>query len=458
MARFLVVLDVDSTLIENEVIELLAEQAGSLAEVSTITFRAMNGELDFEESLRSRVATLRGLPESVFATVGAHVVVTNGVTAMIAGIQSAGGRVGVVSGGFHEIIDPVATRLGLNYWRANRLEVVDGKLTGGLTGPIIDADAKASTLREWAADFDVPLTQTIAVGDGANDLPMMAITGLAVGFDAKAPVRDEATSSWTGATCRSCCHFWVFAASAPTSSVAHSQAAVDGDDRAGNVCGIVARQPGDDLGHLTCRRESACGYRLLVVGLLLFGQFRRHVRLDEARCNDIGRYSAGTKFASDRSRESDKATLRCGVVDLTGRPEKSDDARNENDASKLRLQHPLRCPLHHSECSREVGIDDRREVFVGHPQKERVASNARIRYDDLDRSELLFDLRKCGVQARAIRHIRSHGERARGSLARPRRDRDPVAESDKLFRNRVADSSVAAGDQNGALSRHGSQA
>ena len=192
MARFLVVLDVDSTLIENEVIELLAEQAGSLAEVSAITFRAMNGELDFEESLRSRVATLRGLPESVFATVGAQVVVTEGVPEMIAGIQSAGGRVGVVSGGFHEIIDPVATSLGLNYWRANRLEVVDGRLTGGLTGPIVDAAAKASTLLEWAADFYVPLTQTVAVGDGANDLPMMAITGLAVGFDAKAPVRDEA--------------------------------------------------------------------------------------------------------------------------------------------------------------------------------------------------------------------------------------------------------------------------
>jgi phosphoserine phosphatase len=192
MARFLVVLDVDSTLIENEVIELLAEHAGSLAEVSSITFRAMNGELDFEESLRSRVATLRGLPESVFATVGAQVVVTEGVTAMIAGIQSAGSRVGVVSGGFHQVIDPVATRLGLNYCRANRLEVVDGKLTGGLTGPIIDAAAKASTLRAWAADFDVPLSQTVAVGDGANDLPMMAITGLAVGFDAKAPVRDEA--------------------------------------------------------------------------------------------------------------------------------------------------------------------------------------------------------------------------------------------------------------------------
>ncbi|MDQ1551737.1 MAG: phosphoserine phosphatase [Actinomycetota bacterium] len=192
MARFLVVLDVDSTLIENEVIELLAERAGSLAEVSAITFRAMNGELDFEESLRSRVATLRGLPESVFAAVGAQVVVTEGVTAMIAGVQSAGGRVGVVSGGFHEVVDPVASRLGLNYWRANRLEVVDGRLTGDLTGPIIDAAAKASTLREWAEDFGVPLSQTVAVGDGANDLPMMAITGLAVGFDAKAPVRDEA--------------------------------------------------------------------------------------------------------------------------------------------------------------------------------------------------------------------------------------------------------------------------
>jgi phosphoserine phosphatase len=192
MARFLVVLDVDSTLIENEVIELLAEQAGSLAEVAEITFKAMNGELDFEASLRSRVATLKGLPESVFDTVGGQVRVTDGVPEMIAGIQSAGGRVGVVSGGFHEVVDPVAERIGLNYWRANRLEVIDGVLTGELTGPVIDAAAKAETLREWAADFDVPLSQTVAVGDGANDLPMMAITGLAVGFDAKAPVRDEA--------------------------------------------------------------------------------------------------------------------------------------------------------------------------------------------------------------------------------------------------------------------------
>ncbi|HEX4442524.1 MAG TPA: phosphoserine phosphatase SerB [Galbitalea sp.] len=192
MARFLVVLDVDSTLIENEVIELLAEQAGSLEQVAAITFKAMNGELDFEESLRSRVGTLRGLPASVFETIHARVTVTSGVPEMVAAVQAAEGAVGVVSGGFHEVIDPIAQALGLNYWRANRLEVADGTLTGGLVGPVIDAAAKASTLREWAEDFGVALTQTIAVGDGANDLPMMAITGLAVGFDAKAPVRDEA--------------------------------------------------------------------------------------------------------------------------------------------------------------------------------------------------------------------------------------------------------------------------
>ncbi|WP_213814778.1 phosphoserine phosphatase SerB [Glaciihabitans sp. dw_435] len=192
MARFLVVLDVDSTLIENEVIELLASEAGSLDAVARITAQAMNGELDFEQSLRSRVATLAGLPESVFAAVGQHVEITAGAQDMVRGVQAAGGRVGVVSGGFHEVVDPVAEALGLNYWRANRLEVVDGVLTGGLIGPIIDAEAKASTLREWADDFDVPLARTVAVGDGANDLHMMAITGLSVGFDAKAPVRDEA--------------------------------------------------------------------------------------------------------------------------------------------------------------------------------------------------------------------------------------------------------------------------
>jgi phosphoserine phosphatase len=192
MPRFLVVLDVDSTLIENEVIELLADAAGSGHAVAEITYRAMNGELDFEQSLRTRVATLAGLPESVIPEVSRLITVTPGVPEMIAGVHAAGGRVAVVSGGFHELVDPVAATLGLDYWRANRLETAGGVLTGGLVGPIIDAEAKASTLREWAADFGIPLSRTVAVGDGANDLPMMAITGLSVGFDAKAPVRDLA--------------------------------------------------------------------------------------------------------------------------------------------------------------------------------------------------------------------------------------------------------------------------
>lgn len=192
MARFLVVLDVDSTLIEDEVIELLAFEAGSGDEVAEITSRAMNGEMDFEESLRERVATLAGLPESVLETVGSRVTVTRGVPEMVSGVQDAGGAVAVVSGGFHEVIDPIAERLGLDHWRANRLETSGGLLTGGLIPPIIDAAAKAQALREWAGQDDLPLSQTIAVGDGANDLPMMAICGLAVGFDAKAPVRDLA--------------------------------------------------------------------------------------------------------------------------------------------------------------------------------------------------------------------------------------------------------------------------
>jgi phosphoserine phosphatase len=192
MARFLVVLDVDSTLIEDEVIELLAEEAGSAESVADITFRAMNGELDFEQSLRERVATLAGLPESVFASVGARVTVTRGVPELIAGVHAAGGKVAVVSGGFHEIIDPLAERLGLDYWRANRLEVADGRLTGAVVPPVIDAAAKSAALREWADDSGIPMAQTVAVGDGANDLPMMAACGLSVGFDAKAPVRDVA--------------------------------------------------------------------------------------------------------------------------------------------------------------------------------------------------------------------------------------------------------------------------
>lgn len=190
--RYLVVLDVDSTLIENEVIELLAANAGSLEQVTAITERAMRGELDFEQSLRERVATLRGLPESLFVRVRKEVTVTRGVPELIAGVKAAGGHVGVVSGGFHEILDPLAEHLQLDFWRANRLEVEDGHLTGRVLGQVVDAAAKAQALMEWAGTTQTPISQTVAIGDGANDLKMMEAAGLSIAFDAKPIVRERA--------------------------------------------------------------------------------------------------------------------------------------------------------------------------------------------------------------------------------------------------------------------------
>jgi len=191
-ASVLVVLDADSTLLQDEVIELLADEAGSRPEVAEITERAMRGELDFEESLRERVRTLAGLPAAVFQHVGERIRVTDGVPELIAGVQAAGGVVGVVSGGFHELLDPIGERLGLDHWRANRLVVEDGRLTGEVDGPVVDAAAKAQALLFWAADAGVHLRQTVAIGDGANDLRMMAEAGLSVAFNAKPRVRAEA--------------------------------------------------------------------------------------------------------------------------------------------------------------------------------------------------------------------------------------------------------------------------
>ena len=190
--RFLVVLDADSTLIQDEVIELLADVAGSRPQVAEVTERAMRGELDFADSLRERVKTLAGLPEAVFEEVGRRIRPTPGVHELIAGLHAHGSRVGVVSGGFHELLDPLAGTLGLDHWRANRLEVRDGCLTGRLTGPIIDAAAKAAALLHWAEVERVPVARTIAVGDGANDLAMMAVAGLSVAFNAKPRVKEEA--------------------------------------------------------------------------------------------------------------------------------------------------------------------------------------------------------------------------------------------------------------------------
>ncbi len=192
-ARFLVVLDADSTLIRNEVIELLADEAGRRDEVQAATEAAMRGEVDFSESLRSRVAALHGVPVDAFSRVLARIEPTPGVRELTAAVHERGGVVGVVSGGFHEILDSVAPDLGVDRWRANRLRVTDGALSGEVDGPIVDGAAKAASLQEWAAELGVAPHATIAIGDGANDLAMMAVAGLGLAFNAKPAVRAAAS-------------------------------------------------------------------------------------------------------------------------------------------------------------------------------------------------------------------------------------------------------------------------
>ncbi|WP_243225777.1 phosphoserine phosphatase SerB [Microbacterium sp. CIAB417] len=191
-ARFLVVLDADSTLIQDEVIELLADEAGRRAEVQAATEAAMRGEVDFAASLRSRVEELRGVPTDAFARVRARIRPTPGVRELTAAVHERGGVVGVVSGGFHEILDHVAPGLGVDRWRANRLEVAEDALTGRVDGDIVDAAVKAASLQEWAAELGVARAATIAIGDGANDLRMMSVAGLGLAFNAKPAVREQA--------------------------------------------------------------------------------------------------------------------------------------------------------------------------------------------------------------------------------------------------------------------------
>ena len=191
-ARFLVVLDADSTLIRNEVIELIADEAGRGAEVTAATEAAMRGEVDFATSLRSRVRALEGVPVSAFAHVLSRIEPTPGVRELTSEVHARGGRVAVVSGGFHEILDTIAPELGADVWRANRLAVRDHRLSGDVDGPIVDAEGKADALAEWAHETGVPLSRTIAIGDGANDLRMMAVAGLGIAFNAKPAVRERA--------------------------------------------------------------------------------------------------------------------------------------------------------------------------------------------------------------------------------------------------------------------------
>ena len=192
VSKFLVVFDVDSTLIKDEVIELLAEVAGRRAEVAAVTERAMAGELDFAQSLRERVVTLSGLPESVFADVFTRIQPTLGVQELIDAIHAAGGLVAAVSGGFTQVLTPLSAQLGLDFARANDLEVIDGKLTGFVSGQIVDRQVKADSLLEWAAASGISQKHTIAVGDGANDLAMMQVAGLGVAFNAKPIVQAQA--------------------------------------------------------------------------------------------------------------------------------------------------------------------------------------------------------------------------------------------------------------------------
>ncbi len=194
-AKRLIVFDVDSTLIQGEVIEMLAARAGAEAKVAQITEAAMRGELDFEDSLRERVATLAGLPASVVDEVADELELTAGARTTLRTLRRLGFHCGVVSGGFRQVIEPLAHELMLDYVAANQLEIVDGTLTGRVIGPIIDRPGKAKALRDFAYQAGVPMEQTVAVGDGANDIDMLAAAGLGVAFNAKPALREVADAS-----------------------------------------------------------------------------------------------------------------------------------------------------------------------------------------------------------------------------------------------------------------------
>ena len=194
-ARKLVLLDVDSTLIQQEVIELLASKAGVNSEVVKITDAAMRGEIDFEQALIARVALLAGLGDDAISQVQSEIVLTPGARTLIRTLQRLGHTVCVVSGGFHNVIDPLLKELNITHFRANTLEIIDGKLTGKVVGPIIDRAAKAQALKDFSTIEKIHIDQTIAIGDGANDLDMIAVAGLGIAFNAKPAVKAAADSS-----------------------------------------------------------------------------------------------------------------------------------------------------------------------------------------------------------------------------------------------------------------------
>jgi len=191
----LVVLDVDSTLIQGEVIEMLAAHAGVESEVAEVTDAAMRGDLDFEDALRDRVARLAGLDAKVLDDVYDDIELTPGVRTMVRTLRRLGYRFAIVSGGFSQITDRLAADLGIHYARANELEIVDGKLTGRILGDVVDRAGKATALRQFAADVGVPLSAVVAIGDGANDLDMLNAAGLGIAYNAKPVLREAADTS-----------------------------------------------------------------------------------------------------------------------------------------------------------------------------------------------------------------------------------------------------------------------
>jgi len=194
-AKRLVVFDVDSTLIQGEVIEMLGAHAGVEPQVREITEAAMRGELNFGESLERRVALLEGLPETVLDEVAASIELTPGARTTIRTLKRMGFRCGVVSGGFTKIIQSLVDDLGLDFAAANELEVVDGKLTGRVVGEIVDRAGKATALRRFAEEYDISLQQCVAVGDGANDIDMLSVAGMGVAFNAKPALREVADTA-----------------------------------------------------------------------------------------------------------------------------------------------------------------------------------------------------------------------------------------------------------------------